>query len=116
MYDVWRYYKEKIFVKFNTADEIKQFDKEVKKFARDVPKVIYTSPSENTSRYYVSSWRGAKEEKTDEEIGFIWTDDVDFLHKIEEYGWHIVNVSELICTPVNMDKLLNFICGGNDNV
>ena len=106
MYDIDRYYREKIFVKFDTEEEFDRFCDEAKIYAKanrlDFGKRISYYGEET---YYTASWNnkhkvlGVLEFRTCSSRGYI----------ADLNDWYIVNAKELEVFNFDPGEVLEFI-------
>mgnify|MGYP004513620087 CR=1 FL=1 len=107
MYDIDRYYKEKIFVKFDTKEEFEQFCDETEEYA-EVNKLFFFEGWYREKYYYTASWRNNGEKKLSH-LGFQYTADINFIAALD--GWILINAKELEVRSFDAGQMLEFIGG-----
>ena len=103
MYDIDRYYREKIFVEFDTEEEFERFHDEAKAYAE--ANALSFSEGDYGSRYYTASWY--REQKVPGRLGFMVCNSTSFLNDLED--WHIVNAKVLEVFNFDPGEVLEFI-------
>lgn len=107
MYDIDRYYGEKIFVKFDTKEEFEQFCYEAKAYA-EVNELTFAESWYHKEKYYTASWRTDGQKRLGY-LGFQYTDDINFIAGLD--GWILINAKELEVRSFNASQMLEFIGG-----
>lgn len=107
MYDIDRYYKEKIFVKFDAKEEFEQFCCEAMAYAR-ANKLSFHKGSHDKRRYYTASWDGDGQKKWGH-LGFKYITDINFIAALD--GWILINAKELEVRSFDAGQILEFIGG-----
>lgn len=103
MYDIDRYYREKIFVKFDTEEEFDRFYDEAEVYAK--ANALCFSEGDYGSRYYTASWNNR--EKNFSFLGFWICNTLGYIEGLED--WYIVNAKELEVCNFNSGAVLEFI-------
>ena len=107
MYDIDRYYKEKIFVEFNTKEEFEQFYYEVMAYAK-VNELKFHKGSYGKRKYYTASWDGDGQKRLGH-LGFKYATDINFINPLDE--WILINDKELEIRSFDASQMLEFIGG-----
>ena len=107
MYNMDRYYKEKIFVKFDTKEEFEQFYYEAMAYA-EVNKLKFHKGWYHKEKYYTASWNGDGQ-KILSHLGFNYATDINFIAALG--GWILINAKELEVRSFDTGQILEFIGG-----
>lgn len=104
MYDIDRYYREKIFVEFDTEEEFERFCDEAEVYAEDNG-LQFGKNRYNKIFYYTASW--INERKDFSYIDFLICDDLSYIDGLKD--WYIVNAKELKVFNFDSGAVLEFI-------